>query len=116
MQLKVKDALVEARFFVGDAHRLCKRDEVGWGDADTDTEQLSQLCLHLHNGADAEQMGAVGGAESTAFGAMQGVVMIGNHLFDVVVRHVAAQTEVEILSQGTGIECRNTCFHLVDPL
>ena len=67
MQLKVKNAFfVEAGFFVGHAHRLRKRDEVGGCDADPEAEKFSQLRLHLHDGTDAEQMSPIGGADYAA--------------------------------------------------
>ena len=86
MQLKVENAFVEARLFVGDAHRLRKLDEVGGCNADSETEHLSQLRLHLHNGADTQQVSTIGGADNATFGDMQRVIMVRNHLFDVVVR------------------------------
>ena len=104
MQLKVENAFVEAGLFVGDAHFLGERDEVGGGYADPDTEQPPQLCLYLHNGADTQHVCPIGGADNAASRDMQRVIVVGNHFFEVVIRHVAAHTDVEILSQWMRIK------------
>ena len=106
MQLKVENAPVEAGFLVGYAHRLRKRDEVGGCDANSEAEKLPQLRLHLHDGSDAKQVGSISGTDGAAFGGdIQCVVVVGNHFFDVVVRHISAHTDMEILSQRVCVKC-----------
>ena len=116
MQLKVENAFVEAGLFVGDTHRLRKWDEVGGRDANPKPKQSAQLCLKLHDSANAEQVRPIGGADDAAFGNILRVVIIGNHLFDVVIRHIATHTDVKVLSQRMGVQSRYTRLYLVDSL